>query len=76
MSLFSQGDRVADRLKDYLTRHPEIERRLSRHAEVRFQTTDSPERFADMASLFLRKDVGRAERVALTSDTVTQRRIR
>ena len=76
VQLFSQGDRVADRLKDYLVRHPEMERRISRHADCRFQTTDSPERFAEMATLFLRKDVGRAERVTLPPDTSSQRRLR
>ena len=76
ITLFAQGDRVAASLKTYLTRHPEMERRLSRNHTARFQTTDSPERFAEMATLFLRKDVGRAERVTLPADTSTQRRIR
>ncbi len=76
ITLYAQGERVAASLKTYLVRHPEMERRLSRHADCRFQTTDSPERFAEMASLFLRKDVGRAERVTLPADTLAQKHLR
>jgi glutamate racemase len=55
--LFSQGAYVAASLKDYLKRHPEMAGRLSTGGECRFLTTESPEKFAEAASLFLSRDI-------------------
>lgn len=68
----AQGDIVAESLADYLVRHPEMECRLTRQpfsdratqGSCRFLTTENPERFADLASLFLRETVA-ATRIAL-----------
>lgn len=53
VAVVSQGEIVADSLKDYLRRHPEMEQRLSRNATVEFLTTEHPDKFNDLASLFL-----------------------
>ena len=52
-----QGPIVADSLADYLTRHPEIENRLSRTASVTYLTTEHPEKFDSLASIFIGKPV-------------------
>jgi glutamate racemase len=44
---------VADKLSDYLARHPEIETRLSRNQARSFYTTDDPERFRTFGEDFL-----------------------
>jgi glutamate racemase len=51
-NLISQGEIVAESLADYLQRHPEMESRLSKTAQVRFYTTDSTEDFDAHASIF------------------------
>jgi glutamate racemase len=64
VNVLSQGAIVADSLADYLTRHPEMRRRLSTNATVQFLTTESPDRFDPLASLFLGEDVA-SEHVTL-----------
>jgi glutamate racemase len=51
-SLIAQGEIVANSLADYLQRHPEMEKRCSRHGERLFYTTDSTEDFDNHASIF------------------------
>ncbi|MDO5522884.1 MAG: glutamate racemase [Bacteroidia bacterium] len=53
----SQGKYVAESLKDYLHRHPEIEKKCSKNGTVNFFTTDSPENFGELASLFLNEKI-------------------
>lgn len=48
-----QGDFVAPSLADYLKRHPEIERELSRNRTQHFLTTDHTEGFDRLAEVFL-----------------------
>lgn len=50
--LISQGSIVAESLKDYLQRHPEMEARLQRGGRMQFVTTDSAADFDQKASLF------------------------
>lgn len=50
--VFPQGDCVAASLSDYLTRHPEMDARLSHGGNAHFLTTESPERFAQTAVRF------------------------
>jgi len=45
ISVLSQGEIVAKSLKDYLHRHPEIDRKCSKGGTQRFLTTDSREEF-------------------------------
>jgi glutamate racemase len=47
VEVLTQGDVVAERLADWLLRHPEHEGRLSRSGRQRFATTDDPEWFAN-----------------------------
>jgi glutamate racemase len=51
--LFSQGRCVAESLKDYLSRHPEMDARLTKGHSCRFLTTESVEKFSETASQFL-----------------------
>lgn len=55
--LLSQGPYVAKSLEDYLLRHPELACRLSNKGTVRFLTTESEGKFAEAASLFLKRPV-------------------
>ena len=53
VTLFAQGQYVAESLKDYLYRHPEMDRRLTRGGHCRFLTTESAAKFSETASIFL-----------------------
>lgn len=55
--LVTQGGIVADKLKDYLLRHPEIESGLMRNNRRNFVTTDDAEAFDLHASLFFGETV-------------------
>lgn len=57
--LLTQGEIVADSLADYLRRHPEMERRIAHTdtADVSYLTTEIPERFDPLASLFMHTPV-------------------
>lgn len=57
VKLLSQGEIVADSLKDYLQRHPEIEEKISREGARVFYTTDSAEDFTAKASIFFGESV-------------------
>ena len=52
VQILTQGNIVANGLKDYLIRHAEMETRLSKNAKRDFFTTDSTELFDKHASLF------------------------
>ena len=52
-----QGEYVADSLKQYLARHPHIERKCSQNATVHYLTTESPGKFQEQAQLFLHEPV-------------------
>ncbi|MDR1764137.1 MAG: glutamate racemase [Dysgonamonadaceae bacterium] len=64
VNLIAQGALVAESLKDYLHRHPEIDGRCSKNSVCRFYTTDSAEKFNSLASLFLKGEV-QAEKIVL-----------
>lgn len=53
ITLLSQGEYVAESLKDYLKRHPEMDSKLTRHGACRFLTTESADKFSEAASIFL-----------------------
>lgn len=55
--LFFQGPCVAESLKNYLERHPEMSCRLSKQGDCRFMTTESEEKFSEVASIFLKYPV-------------------
>lgn len=52
ITVLSQGELVADRLADYLRRHPEIETLCRRGGQHTFYTTESAEDFDRKGSLF------------------------
>lgn len=64
VQIVRQGDIVADSLVDYLRRHPEIDRKLTRGGNTRFLTTENPDRFASLATLFLGHSIS-ASRIQL-----------
>ena len=57
ITIVSQGHLVAERLTDYLVRHPEITGRISRNGSCRFLTTEAGEKFTETASMFLHHSV-------------------
>ena len=50
--VLSQGTIVAESLKDYLHRHPEMEQLCSKNGTRRFLTTDDTTNFDEHASIF------------------------
>lgn len=52
VKVLNSGKIVAESLKDYLIRHPEIESQLSKNKKRIFFTTDSAERFDKLGSKF------------------------
>ncbi len=59
-----QGAYVANSLKDYLARHPDMEAKCTKHGTCRYLTTESEERFKECAQIFLNEKVD-AENVTL-----------
>ncbi len=57
VKVLTQGKIVADGLTNYLTRHPEMETRITKNATINFLTTDSTELFNSHASLFFGQEV-------------------
>lgn len=57
IELISQGEYVARSLVDYLSRHPEIERKCTKNRTTKFYTTESVEKFRDSASIFLSEEI-------------------
>ncbi|MDR2841387.1 MAG: glutamate racemase [Paludibacter sp.] len=57
INIISQGKIVAESLNDYLQRHPEIDKRLSRNSTVQFYTSEQDTKFSQSASLFLNQDI-------------------
>lgn len=53
VNIVSQGPIVAASLKDYLSRHTEIESTIMKNGECKFYTTEQQEKFAKNASVFL-----------------------
>ena len=52
-----QGEYVAESLKSYLERHPNIETRCSKGANVHYLTTENPQKFKEQAQIFLHEPV-------------------
>lgn len=50
--ILEQGHLVAESLKDYLRRHPEMDNRLSKGGTAEFLTSENPDKFDSLASLF------------------------
>lgn len=67
VEILSQGGLVAERLEDWLHRHPEMDARLTRAGKVEYTTTDDPDWFSNMGIRFLSRRV-EARRVCLTGE--------
>lgn len=57
VKIISQGKYVAESLKNYLQRHPEMDRNCTKNGNMYYFTTDSAERFGQQASIFLNEQV-------------------
>lgn len=62
IKILDQGKIIAEKLQEYLVRHPEIDNRLTKGGTLRFQTTESAENFEGKAALFIGQKV-KAEHV-------------
>ncbi len=65
VKIVSQGWLIAEKLKDYLARHPAIERMCSKDGETHYLTTENAADFEVNASRFLGKSIS-AEHVKIT----------
>lgn len=64
VNIIQQGPIVADSLADYLQRHPEIECHCSRGGTCNYYTTEDPDHFSPLASIFVNEPVN-AQRLIL-----------
>jgi glutamate racemase len=64
LNVINQGPVVAEKLINYLTRHPEMVQRITKNGTVRYLTTENAEIFETKAGLFLGQTVN-AEMVVL-----------
>ena len=55
--IVAQGAYVAESLRDYLRRHPEMDAKCTRQGTCRFYTTEAEEKFMESASVFLNRPV-------------------
>lgn len=53
----SQGEYVAESLKDYLTRHTEIDARCTKNGTAHYYTTENAEKFKEVARIFVTDDI-------------------
>lgn len=53
IKILQQGEITAEKLAEYLRRHPEMDNRLSKSGSLKFQTTESSENFNGKAALFM-----------------------
>ncbi|AVM52993.1 glutamate racemase [Bacteroides zoogleoformans] len=60
----TQGELVADSLKDYLFRHSEIDRKCTKGGRCVYRTTESENKFTESASVFLNETI-KVERIEL-----------
>ncbi len=52
-----QGEYVAESLKDYFLRHPEMEEKCTKNGMVHYLTTENPDKFKESAQIFLHENV-------------------
>lgn len=64
VTLIEQGHIVADRLKDYLFRHPEMEKRIEKKGDIHYLTTEKTGLFDRMAGMFMGENLA-AEQIEL-----------
>ncbi|WP_294630647.1 glutamate racemase [uncultured Bacteroides sp.] len=64
INVVAQGEYVAESLKDYLKRHPEMEAKCTKSGNCQFYTTEAEEKFSESASTFLNRQIS-VKRIAL-----------
>lgn len=64
IKVVAQGEYVANSLKDYLQRHPEMNAKCTRNGSCTFYTTEAEEKFIESASTFLNRQIG-VKRISL-----------
>lgn len=64
VKIVPQGEYVADSLKDYLRRHPEMDAKCTKQGSVQYYTTENPTKFKENALIFLKDDI-QVERITL-----------
>ena len=57
ISVVAQGEYVAESLKDYLKRHPEMDAKCTKNGNCQFYTTEAEEKFSESASTFLKQQI-------------------
>lgn len=57
IQLIPQGNYVAESLVDYLQRHPEMAKSCTKGGHCQFLTTESPEKFTENATIFLKEEI-------------------
>lgn len=62
--VIAQGEYVAESLKDYLIRHPEMDARCTQNRNCWFYTTEAEEKFTESASTFLKEQIS-VKRISL-----------
>lgn len=65
IQIIAQGKYVAHSLRDYLDRHTEMDARCTKSNSCRFLTTESPGKFEESASIFLRQENIKVESITL-----------
>ena len=65
IQIIAQGEYVAHSLRDYLDRHTEMDARCTKSNSCRFLTTESPCKFEESASIFLRQENIKVESITL-----------
>lgn len=55
--IVAQGEYVAESLKDYLSRHPEMNAKCTKNGSCLFYTTEAEEKFVESASTFLNQQI-------------------
>lgn len=65
IKVLNSGKIIAESLTDYLKRHPEIEKKLTKKGKRIFMTTDDPQNFKELGEKFLGQKISRVEKIEL-----------
>ena len=57
VKIVSQGEYVAESLKDYLARHTDKDARCTKNGTVRYYTTENADKFKEAARIFITEDI-------------------
>lgn len=57
LQVISQGSYIAESLKNYLSRHPELDMACTKEGKTQYYTTESASKFKESASIFLNQEI-------------------